>query len=354
MSEVSLFYEGVLQDDGTYDRAYTAADWAQYFANIFHNGVMMSVGEALRVTAADAVGMRVIVRAGAANLKGYQYINTAALTLPIEVASSTQDRTDSIVIRHDLNKRSAYVAVKKGNLTVERTPDIFEIQLATIRIPRNESAITAALITDKRSDTKVCGYATPFAEVSVSGLEAQYEAILKKIVEANQTDSERALTDFKTYIANTRIETDATIGEIIRTEKSKISAFDIAIQDWFSHLKNDLGSNQAINLQNQIQLLTADTALATIEHTLTDFPMVRALAWDYGAGVAPVGQETTGAGGGHPITIPVNVEYLSRKALKVHVPLEYGLINPTYTKIDERHHRFISGFKTIEISLGGI
>ena len=51
LAELSLFYDAVLQDDGTYDRAYTSADWAKYFENIFRNGVMMSVGEALRVTA---------------------------------------------------------------------------------------------------------------------------------------------------------------------------------------------------------------------------------------------------------------------------------------------------------------
>lgn len=51
----------------------------KYFENIFRNGVMMSVGEALRVTAADSVGMRIVVKAGSASLKGYQYINTSAL-----------------------------------------------------------------------------------------------------------------------------------------------------------------------------------------------------------------------------------------------------------------------------------
>ena len=60
LAELSLFYDAVLQDDGTYDRAYTSADWAKYFENIFRNGVMMSVGEALRVTAADSVGMKFV------------------------------------------------------------------------------------------------------------------------------------------------------------------------------------------------------------------------------------------------------------------------------------------------------
>ncbi|MEA1130506.1 hypothetical protein U8M77_27880, partial [Klebsiella pneumoniae] len=80
---------------------------------------------------------------------------------------------------------------------------------------------------------------------------------------------------------------------------------------------------------------------------------VRALTWDYGAGVVPVGQEPTGAGGGHPITIPTNIEYLNRESLKVKVPVEYILVNPKYQRINDNHYRFVSGVKTIEIILGG-
>lgn len=331
MAELSLFYDAVLQDDGTYDRAYTSADWAKYFENIFRNGVMMSVGEALRVTAADSVGMRIVVKAGSASLKGYQYINTSAFAVPIDVASSTQDRTDSIVVRHDLNARQAYVAVKKGNVTVERTPDVFEIQLATVRVPRNSTAITADFITDKRPDAKVCGYSTPFENVSVSGMEKQYEEMLKQVF--NQF---KILADEKN-----------------RKMEQSLNDMSVLFNDWFKNLKNLLDENQAANLQNQINELTANIELGTINHELKGFPRVRALTWDYGAGVAPVGQEPTGAGGGPPITIPVNVEYLSRKSLKVKVSIDYGLITPKYQRIDEYHHRFISGVKTIEIILGG-
>ncbi len=102
-----------MQDDGTYDRAYTSADWAKYFENIFRNGVMMSVGEALRVTAADSVGMRIVVKSRFSKLKRLSYINTSAFAVPIDVASSTQDRTDSIVVRHDMNANKL-VAVKKA------------------------------------------------------------------------------------------------------------------------------------------------------------------------------------------------------------------------------------------------
>lgn len=331
MAELSLFYDGVLQDNGKYDRAYTSADWAKYFENIFRNGVMMSIGEALRVTPADSVGMRVVVKAGSASLKGYQYINTTAFALPIEVASSTQDRIDCIVVRHDLNARRSYVAVKKGNIAIERTSDIFEIQLATIRVPRNSTAITANLITDKRSDEKVCGYSTPFENVSVSGMEKQYEQMLQQV-----------FNDFS-----------ASADEKNREMSQSLNDMSVLFNTWFDNLKNLLDKNQAANLQNQIDKLTATIDLGTINHKLGGFPSVRALSWDYGAGVVPVGQETTGAGGGHPQTLSINIEYLSRNSLKVKVPVDFGLVNPKYQKLDEYHHRFISGIKTIEVILGG-
>lgn len=330
MAELSLFYDAVLQDDGTYDRAYTSADWAKYFENIFRNGVMMSVGEALRVTAADSVGMRVVVKAGSASLKGYQYINTSAFAVPIEVASPTQDRTDSIVVRHDMNARQAYVAVKKGNVTVERTPDVFEIQLATVRVPRNSTAITADLIADKRPDEKVCGYSTPFENVSVSGMEKQYEEMLKQVFNqfTNSADEKN------------------------REMTQSLNDMSDIFNGWLKNLKNELDENQVTNLQNQINELKPTYELGTIIYKLSYFPVIHALTWDYGAGVMPVG-EAYGAGGGNLFSIPVEAEYISENKLKVKIPATHTMVSPKYIKVDEQHHRFISGRKTIEIVLGG-
>lgn len=349
MAELSLFYDGVLQDNGKYDRAYASADWAKYFENIFRNGVMMSVGEALRVAAADSVGMRVVVKAGSASLKGYQYINTTAFELPIEVASSTQDRTDSIVVRHDLNARRSYVAVKKGNVAVERTLDVFEIQLATVKVPRNSSVITADLITDKRPDSKVCGYSTPFANVSVSGLEAQYEVMLKKIVETNKTSYEKILNDFKNYVAKAQTDMDSNIEEIIQSGNGKVSAFNVLIHEWFAALKNELDTNQASNLQNQINEMKATQDLPTIEHKLRDYPKVRVLYWEYGIGLAGLANEPTGLGGSNVKKIPHSVEYLDLFSFKVKVPMNFKMVNPTIIKIDSRTIRFIEAYKVIEI-----
>jgi hypothetical protein len=349
LAELSLFYDAVLQDDGTYDRAYTSADWAKYFENIFRNGVMMSVGEALRVTAADSVGMRVVVKAGSASLKGYQYINTSAFAVPIDVASSTQDRTDSIVVRHDLNARQAYVAVKKGNVSVERSTEVYEIQLATVKVPRNSSGISADLITDKRPDAKVCGYSTPFANVSVSGLEAQYEAMLKKIVETNKTSYEKILNDFKNYVAKAQTDMDSNIEEIIRTGNGKVNAFDVLIHEWFAALKNELDANQASNLQNQINEMKATEELPAVGHSLRGYPKVQVLYWEYGIGLAGLANEPTGLGGSNVKKIPHSVEYLDLFSFKVKVPMNFKLVNPTVTKIDNRTIRFIEAYKVIEI-----
>ncbi len=56
--------------------------------------------------------MRVQVAAGAAMLGGRSYFNSTSLALSVSVASSTQDRSDRIVIRMDKGTREIKVIVK--------------------------------------------------------------------------------------------------------------------------------------------------------------------------------------------------------------------------------------------------
>lgn len=329
MAEISLFYDGVLTEDGTWDREYSSSDWALFFSNIYSNGVMMTVGNALRVTASESPGMRVVIKDGASNIKGYQYINTSDYAIPIDVASATQDRIDSIVVRHDLSTRQSYVAYKKGNTTVERTEDIYELQLATINVPRNSIAITADLINDKRPDNAVCGYSSPYEPVLVSGLEAAYENMLQKAF-----DEFILIADSKTDEMNQSI-TDMTV------------IFD----NWLKNLRDQLSKDQATNLQNQINKLTSNNELVTIEHGLQGFPMVTGLYWEYGAGLVGAETEPTGAGGSFVETLTLQIEYTSRNKLTVKVPADFVMVNPSITKLANNRFRLISGYKAIELKL---
>ncbi|MFK4914548.1 pyocin knob domain-containing protein [Lactococcus petauri] len=192
------------------DRLYDAEDFMRFFAAFLKTGVVMSFKDGLRVRSAQN-GMNIQVGGGSAVIGGGSYLNDENIAIQVNVASSVQNRTDSVVLRMDKNARDTYLYYKPSDTTVVRNDILFELQLATISVKMNATQITDADITDMRSDSTVCGWSTPFDNISVDGIVDQYKSIF-----------EQADSDFKS---------------------------------WFQNLKNQLDDNQAANLQNQIDTI---------------------------------------------------------------------------------------------------
>lgn len=192
------------------DRLYDADDFMRFFAAFLKTGVVMSFKDGLRVRSAQN-GMNIQVGGGSAVIGGGSYLNDEKIAIQVNVASSVQNRTDSVVLRMDKNARDTYLYYKPSDTTVIRNDILFELQLATISVKMNATQITDADITDMRSDPTVCGWATPFDNINVDGIVDQYKSIF-----------EQADSDFKS---------------------------------WFQNLKNQLDDNQASNLQNQIDTI---------------------------------------------------------------------------------------------------
>ena len=192
------------------DRLYDAEDFMRFFAAFLKTGVVMSFKDGLRVRSAQN-GMNIQVGGGSAVIGGGSYLNDENIAIQVNVASSVQNLTDSVVLRMDKNARDTYLYYKPSDTTVVRNDILFELQLATISVKMNATQITDADITDMRSDPTVCGWATPFDNINVDGIVDQYKSIF-----------EQADSDFKS---------------------------------WFQNLKNQLDDNQAANLQNQIDTI---------------------------------------------------------------------------------------------------
>ena len=192
------------------DRLYDAEDFMRFFAAFLKTGVVMSFKDGLRVRSAQN-GMNIQVGGGSAVIGGGSYLNDENIAIQVNVASSVQNRTDSVVLRMDKNARDTYLYYKPSDTTVVRNDILFELQLATISVKMNATQITDADITDMRSDSTVCGWSTPFDNINVDGIVDQYTSIF-----------EQADSDFKS---------------------------------WFQNLKNQLDDNQAANLQNQIDTI---------------------------------------------------------------------------------------------------
>lgn len=311
------------------DRKYNDEDFAKFYENLFSNGVMLTAGEALRVTASANNGMTVNVLSGGAVINGRQFYNTEPAALPVPVASTTTDRTDSVVIRLDLFTRQIGPVYKQGDVSVVRQETTWEIQLARIFVPRNAAGISPENITDKRADETVCGYSSPYREVSVSGLEDQYQDMLQKMFEGFKAQAEDNQSSFENMLSNQQQ----------------------LFHDWFTALQSQLDDNQATNLQNQIFNLTPDKQIFEINHGLKSYPQVMVTAWQGGLGTVGIGEPNWT--GSVPETIPAKIGYPSWNEIQVSVPVDYQMINPVITETAPNNWLLAEGMKSMRIKILG-
>ena len=157
MAEKSRFFNSV---DG--DRAYSASDWAEYFASFIGNGVFGSPSTNLQVTPGS--GMNVSVSAGLAWINGYFYVNNAGITLPLSTADGSLPRIDRIVICWSLADRAITAAVKTGTAAsspsapaLSRGSSIYELAIADVYVAAGATSISSSNITDRRGDATLCG-----------------------------------------------------------------------------------------------------------------------------------------------------------------------------------------------------
>lgn len=161
------------------DRLYDAIDFKRFFTAFLKTGVVMSNNDGLRVRSAQN-GMNIQVGAGAGVINGGSYVSDSSAGFQVNVASSLQDRKDSIVLKEDEGTRETYLYYKSNDTTVTRNETTYELQLAIINVPKNATQITDADITDMRGNSNVCGWCTPFDNVNVDGLVDQYRSIFEQ------------------------------------------------------------------------------------------------------------------------------------------------------------------------------
>lgn len=215
--EESSFFNDV---DG--DRIYYAEDFAEYFIPFFTNGIFNNGCQVL----GNTNDMAVNVSTGRAFINGYRYRNKQSKTLTIENADGVLSRIDNIVIRLDLTNRNISTQVIKGSFSsnpvapdLTRTSTIYDLRIAKVYIPAGTTEITQDLIEDCRFINNDCGNViSPIKTPDTEQLFIQMQAIFDKFI------------------------ADSTNG------------FDT----WFDSIKNQLDSDAAGNLQNQINNLNSN------------------------------------------------------------------------------------------------
>lgn len=213
------------------DREYFAADFAAYFADIISDGVSAN-GSNLGVTWSS--GMTISIGTGFAWIKGHLYQNTTASYYSLTVGASLP-RIDRVVVRLDVANRQIRALVVSGTPAsspvapaLTRTSDVWDIGLATVRVPASAVALESSYITDTRSDNNVCGIVrSPIEKLDASEFFQNSQNAFDEWFLGKKRDAEaltlaklqaqiNAINDRKItyYIRSTRTENDYLWGDV--------------------------------------------------------------------------------------------------------------------------------------------
>ena len=217
------------------DRTYNAESFETWLKPFFLSGVFE--GD-LQVTAQDDPDMSVQVASGFANLNGKPAYWGGTNTLVLSTASGVYNRIDTIVLRRDNTNRQISIEVVTGTASgtpqptaPTRNSDIYELVLAQVYVGVGVTQITAANITDKRTDTTVCGYVSATVD---------------------QVDFNQFKTQFDGWVADFE-DAQAEWEEDTRQDFS----------DWFDAIKGQLDEDAAGHLQLEIDDINENAVFKT-------------------------------------------------------------------------------------------
>lgn len=213
MSFTSGFFDSKLVD-GAYDRAYYAAQFAEYFSTFIKNGVFPDPATNLQVSANSPNDMTVLVSSGFGWINGYYCKNDDDYPLIIGIADGALPRIDAIVLRWNRVSREITLAVKPGSTSItpqtpslDRSADVYELMLASIYVSAGVTSIGQKDITDTRPNNELCGWVSGTVEqIDTTNLFAQYDDAFNRWFEALKaqltgniaTNLQNQITDLKT------------------------------------------------------------------------------------------------------------------------------------------------------------
>ena len=205
--------------------------------------------------------MVVTVKAGKAWINGYFYYNTGDLSLTLPVADGVLNRIDRIVVRWDLTERLISVVVKSSTPSASPTPpalqrdaDAYELCLADITTGAGVTAISQAVITDRRLDTSLCGVVAGVVDqIDTAAFNAQLEAWFSDY----KGQSLQEFNDLVSYMESLELLGDQQYNAL----QAYMNAFKLEAKNdfnaWFASVKNVLDEDTAGHLVNMIQSNTA-------------------------------------------------------------------------------------------------
>lgn len=234
MSFTSSFFDAVLVGD-SYDREYAAEDFAQYFASFIANGVFPNPATQLQVIANITANMQVLVSPGKGWINGYYCTNDQNYPLSISPANGSYKRIDAIVLRWSESDRNILPVVKTGTPSssptvpsLTRNSQIYELMLATVTVNAGATSITQAMITDKRSDSTVCGWVKGVVDqIDTTNLFAQYDSA------------------FQTWFADIQAQLSGDVATNLQNQINQLQSTKVNVGDKATSSEATMGTNDS-------------------------------------------------------------------------------------------------------------
>lgn len=206
MSITYGFYNAVNQN-GVWDREYTAEQLSSIFDGLVNDGVYESIGNRFAVTATDPASMLLNVGIGRAWFEHTWTYNDAPINITIGEADASLDRIDAIVIQVDSTNRQNFINVVQGVLAsspVKPTLTSHQYPIAYISVIHQHTAITSADI-ENAVGTSECPFVTGLVQIMdidqfVTQWQAQWVAWVAANTDVFNTTIEGLESDVQTRI----------------------------------------------------------------------------------------------------------------------------------------------------------
>lgn len=234
MAESFRFFDSV---EGQDDRYYTADEFAEYFRQFIRNGIF-SGGLYLQVQV-DGTDMKSSIREGLAWIEGYLYkIDAEPLQLQHEVADSTYNRIDRIVIRLDktLENRCIKAFVKTGEPSanpqvppLQRDENIYEIALAQVLVKADEATLKPENVSDERLNKEVCGLVTHlFEQIDTAAIFGEWITYLN----TKKMEGNTALQNWQGYLLTKENGVNTEYNSFLDQLSSKLASYKSTWDAW--------------------------------------------------------------------------------------------------------------------------
>ena len=200
MSEIkSQFFNG---------KTYSAVDFVESNKNTMKDGILPNT-DFFKILPAS--NMTIGVTSGRGWVQGHAFSSDGTLAFTLGSADGVLDRVDTVIIRLDLTTDNEKIEcrVVKGALGGSATAPVrdstyYDLVIAQIAIKHGTTAITAAMITDKRGDGNLCGWSG-----AISGDQFNFGAKADKTYCDDTFTTKAALTAYQLTITNGTTKTNA-------------------------------------------------------------------------------------------------------------------------------------------------